>query len=56
MKALAPFALTQIQAHAALLAQQLEDDRAFLNGDAPCLGDAAAYYNFWFLPTFARIG
>ena len=52
MKALAPFALTQIQAHAALLAQQLEDDRAFLNGDAPCLGDAAAYYNFWFLRTF----
>ncbi len=52
MKAMAPFALTQIQAHAALLAQQLEDGRAFLNGDAPCLADAAAYYNYWFLRTF----
>jgi glutathione S-transferase len=52
MKALAPFALTQIQAHAALLAQQLEDGRAFLNGASPCLADAAAYYNFWFLRTF----
>lgn len=52
MKAHAPFALTQIQAHAALLAQQLEDGQAFLNGDRPCLADAAAYYNFWFLRTF----
>lgn len=52
MKALAPFALTQIQAHAALLAQQLEDGRTFLSGEEPCLADAAAYYNFWFLRTF----
>ena len=52
MKALAPFALTQIQAHAALLAQQLADGRAFYLGDDPCLADAAAYYNFWFVRTF----
>jgi len=52
MKALAPFALTQIKVHAALLAEQLADGRAFFAGDAPCLADAAAYYNFWFVRTF----
>ena len=52
MKALAPFAITQIKAHAALLAEQLADGRAFFAGEAPCLADAAAYYNFWFVRTF----
>lgn len=52
MKALAPFALTQIRAHAALLAQGLADGRPFLAGDAACLADAAAYYNFWFVRSF----
>ena len=49
MKALAPFALTQIKAHAALLAEYLADGRSFLEGEAPGLADAAAYYNFWFI-------
>lgn len=53
MKAVAPFALTQIKAHAALLAQQLADSGAFLAGADPCLADAAAYYNFWFVRSFA---
>ncbi len=53
MKALAPFAVTQIKAHAALLAQQLTDGRDFFAGTDPCLADAAAYYNVWFVRTFA---
>ncbi|MEY4238100.1 MAG: hypothetical protein RL339_701 [Pseudomonadota bacterium] len=53
MKTLAPFAITQIKAHAALLAEQLTDGRAFLAGADPCLADAAAYYNFWFVRSFA---
>jgi glutathione S-transferase len=53
MKALAPFTITQIKAHAALLAQQLAHGGAFLAGADPCLADAAAYYNFWFVRTFA---
>ncbi|MFM5949725.1 MAG: glutathione S-transferase family protein [Novosphingobium sp.] len=52
MKALAPFAITQIKAHAALLAQQLAGGPAFLAGADPCLADAAAYYNFWFVRSF----
>ena len=53
MQALSPFALTQLKAHAALLAEQLADGRAFLAGDQPCLADAAAYYNYWFMRSFA---
>ena len=53
MKVLAPFALTQIRAHAALLAQQLAGGQAFLAGDAPSLADAAGYYNFWFIRSFS---
>lgn len=53
MKALVPFATTQIKAAAALLAQQLSDGRPFLAGAEPCLADAAAYYNFWFIRTFS---
>lgn len=52
MKALAPFALTQIKAQAALLAEQLADGRAFLEGDEAGLADAGAYYNFWFIRKF----
>ena len=52
MKAMAPFAITQIKTHAALLAQQLSDGRAFFAGSDPCLADAAAYYNFRFVRTF----
>ena len=52
MKALAPFALTQIKAQAALLAEQLADGRPFLEGAKPGLADAAAYYNFWFIRSF----
>jgi hypothetical protein len=52
MKAMTPFALGQIRAHAALLAEHLADSRRFLEGDAPGLADAAAYYNFWFIRTF----
>lgn len=53
MKTMAPFAITQIKAHAALLAQQLADGRNFFTGADPCLADAAAYYNLWFVRTFA---
>jgi glutathione S-transferase len=53
MKALAPFAITQIKAHAALLAQQLGDGCTFLAGSDPSLADAAAYYNFWFVRSFS---
>lgn len=53
MKAMAPFAMTQITAHAAMLAQQLGDGRPFLTGEVPGLADAAAYYNFWFIRSFA---
>ena len=52
MKAMAPFALTQIKAHAALVAEHFVDGRRFLEGDAPGLSDAAAYYNFWFIRSF----
>lgn len=53
MKALAPFAITQIKAHAALLAQQLAAGSPFLAGAEPSLADAAAYYNFWFVRSFS---
>jgi len=52
MKAMVPFALGQIRAHMALLADHLADGRRFLEGDAPGLADAAAYYNFWFIFNF----
>lgn len=52
MRALSPFALTQIKAHAALMAQQFAGGRSFLAGESPSLADAAAYYNFWFIRTF----
>ena len=52
MKALVPFAVTQIKAQAAMLAEQLASGQAFLEGADPGLADAAAYYNFWFIHTF----
>ncbi|PKB13397.1 glutathione S-transferase [Novosphingobium kunmingense] len=53
MKAMVPHALSQIHAHAALLARQLDDDRPFLAGEVPSLADAAAFYNFWFIRSFS---
>lgn len=53
MKAMAPFALAQVKAHAALIAQQFADGRPFLAGEVPGLADAAAYYNFWFIRSFS---
>jgi glutathione S-transferase len=53
MKALAPFVISQIKAHAALLTQQLTDGRDFFAGANPSLADAAAYYNFWFIRSFS---
>ncbi|MEI6642663.1 MAG: glutathione S-transferase family protein [Novosphingobium sp.] len=55
MKAMVPFALSQIRAHIALLADHLADGRRFLEGDAPGLADAAAYYNFWFIFNFCPV-
>lgn len=55
MKAMVPFALGQIRAHIALLADHLSDGRRFLEGDAPGLADATAYYNFWFIFNFCPV-
>lgn len=52
MKALVPFAITQIKAQAAMLAEQLSGERAFLEGAQPGLADAAAFYSFWFIRSF----
>ena len=52
MKAMVPYALSQIDAHARLLADMLADGRDFLEGVDPGHADAAAYYNFWFMRSF----
>jgi hypothetical protein len=52
MKAAFPHMSTQLRAHAALVAQQLADGRAFLEGSAPGLADANAFYNLWFVRSF----
>jgi hypothetical protein len=52
MKAAVPHMGVQLRAHAALIAEQLADGRAFLTGDAPGLADANAYYNLWFVSSF----
>ncbi len=52
MKAAYPHMATQLRAHAALVAGQLGDGRAFLEGDAPGLADANAFYNLWFVRSF----
>lgn len=49
MGAAVPHMTGQLRAHVALFAEQLEDRRAFLTGDRPCLADANAYYNLWFV-------
>lgn len=52
MKAALPHMAAQLRAHAALIADQLADGRAFLTGAAPGLADANAYYNLWFVRAF----
>lgn len=52
MQAAAPYMAGQLRAHAALIAEQLADGRAFLSGTAPGAIDANAYYNLWFVRTF----
>jgi len=49
MRAAVPHMSAQVRAHAALVAEQLADGRAFLTGDRPGLADANAYYNLWFV-------
>ena len=52
MRAAVPHMAGQLRAHAALIAEQLADGRKFLQGDAPGLIDANAYYNLWFVRSF----
>jgi glutathione S-transferase len=47
MAAAAPFARDQWRAHAAFVAEQLADGRAFMQGSEPMVGDVHAYMNFW---------
>ena len=49
MHAAIPHMTGQLRAHVALMAEQLEDGRAFLTGDCPGLADANGYYNLWFV-------
>ncbi len=49
MKAAVPHMSAQLNAQVALIAEQLEDGRAFLTGEKPGLADASAYYNLWFI-------
>jgi len=49
MKSAAPFMRDQWRAFAALIADQLADDRAFLQGAKPTIVDAHAYMNLWFM-------
>jgi glutathione S-transferase len=52
LQAAAPFAKDQWRAHAAFLAEQLADGRAFLQGAAPTIADVHAYLNLWFVKSF----
>lgn len=52
MRAAVPHMAGQLRAHAALVAEQLADGRAYLSGDRPGLIDANAYYNLWFVRSF----
>ncbi|BEV02134.1 glutathione S-transferase family protein [Novosphingobium olei] len=52
MKAAFPHMATQLRSHAANVAQQLADGRAFLEGEKPGLADANAFYNLWFAGSF----
>lgn len=49
LKAAAPAMRDQWRAHAAFLAEQLEDGRTFLQGTAPTIVDAHAFMNLWFM-------
>jgi glutathione S-transferase len=49
MSAAAPFARDQWRAHASFVAEQLADDRKFLQGGEPTAADIHAYMNFWWL-------
>lgn len=52
MQAAVPHMAAQLRAHAALISDQLRDDRPFLTGAAAGLADANAYYNLWFVRAF----
>lgn len=52
MRVAVPFMAAQLRAHAALIADQLADGRAFLSGNRPGLVDANAFYNLWFVRSF----
>jgi glutathione S-transferase len=49
MKAAAPFVRDQFRAHLSFIAEQLEDGRAFLDGDQAGAADLHAIMNVWFL-------
>jgi len=49
MKAAAPFMRDQWRAHAGFIADQLDDGRAFLQGDEPTLADIQCHMNLWFM-------
>ena len=49
MKSAAPFMRDQWRAHAAFVADQLEDGRAFLQGEKPTLADIQCHMNLWFM-------
>lgn len=49
MRAAVPHMTAQLNAQVALIAEQLDDGRAFLTGEKPGLADASAYYNLWFI-------
>lgn len=49
MRGAAPFMRDQWRAHAAFLADQLADERCFLQGQSPTVVDAHSYMNLWFM-------
>jgi glutathione S-transferase len=49
MKAAAPFMRDQWRAHAAFIADQLADGRAFLQGEKPTIADMQCHMNVWFM-------
>jgi glutathione S-transferase len=48
----APFAKDQFRAHAAFIAEQLADGRAFVHGAKASIGDVHCYLNVWFAKSF----
>lgn len=49
MQAAAPFMRDQWRAHAAFIAEQLADGRAFMLGAQPGIADLHCHMNFWFM-------